>query len=215
MSPTAHDPFDPVVLDLIDHSPTGSVPTTLAHQEALRRLYASHQVFPSADHKDGHVTARSLAGHAAFSAVNLAQLGAGAIGQDALESNAHIFDRYLQSLRVELRPAAETHRAEVAGRAIHHRAGHFPASGHDPVHSLILIPGSGPDAGLPGNYLYGFLSEDEPAAGAWTVRLRDRVGTATRFQATSCATAISKLQELLDSCPFDLRELEAFGFRLT
>lgn len=214
MGQSAHDPFDSVVLDLIDHSPTGSVPATPAHQDALRRLYASYQVFPSADHKDGHVTVRSLAGQAAFCAANLAQLGTGAIGQEALESNTLIFDRYLRSLRSERQPAAETHRAEVVGRAIHHRTGHVPIGGHDLVHSLILIPGSGPDAGLPGNYLYGYLSEADPNAGAWSVRLRDSSGTCARFQAPNAAAAVSKLQELIESCPFDLRELDAFGFQL-
>ena len=60
-APPMTDPnaeFDHAVLDKIDASPIGAVPTTPAYQDALRRLYAARQVYASADHKGGHVTAR-------------------------------------------------------------------------------------------------------------------------------------------------------------
>ena len=61
-----------------------------------KRLYAAHQVYAAADWKDGHVTARSLARLPTFHAKNLDDLIAGRMGAEALESNASIFDRYLQ-----------------------------------------------------------------------------------------------------------------------
>ena len=57
----SHDPnaeFDQSVLDKIDLSPIGALPATPAYQDALKRLYASRQVYAHADHKGGHVTAR-------------------------------------------------------------------------------------------------------------------------------------------------------------
>lgn len=215
MVQSPHDPFDDAVLDLIDHSPTGAVPSTPSYQDALRRLYAARQVFPSADHKDGHVTARSLAGQPAFQAGNLDELAMGTIGPESLESNVSIFDRYVQSLPAQRRASAESHRARAVGRTIHHRPGHGPAGGHDPVHSLILIPGAGPAPGLPGNYLCGQIYEVEAARPAWSILLRDSLDSAAQFDAPSLPEAVAKLREVVESCPFDLRELEALGFRLT
>ena len=69
--------FDHAVLDKIDASPIGAVPTTPAYQDALRRLYAAQQVYASADHKGGHVTTRSLAQLPCFHAHNLEAFIAG------------------------------------------------------------------------------------------------------------------------------------------
>src|SRR5471032_3401906 len=98
-----HAQFDESVLDLIEHSPIGAVPGTPSHRDALNRLHASHQVYADADHKDGHVTARSLARRPCFHARNLDALIAGAIDATALEPNAGIFDRYVASLPAERR----------------------------------------------------------------------------------------------------------------
>ncbi|MGA2693497.1 MAG: hypothetical protein ABSF76_14130, partial [Opitutaceae bacterium] len=57
-----HAQFDQSVMEMIERSPIGAVPHTTSYVESLTRLYAAHQVYPSADHKGGHVTARSLAG---------------------------------------------------------------------------------------------------------------------------------------------------------
>src|SRR5258708_38008519 len=116
-----HAAFDEVVLDIIEHSPVGAVPNTPTHQDALKRLHASQQVYADADHKDGHVTARSLARRSSFHASNLEALSAGTIDASALESNAAIFDRYVASLPAERRAKAESLRALVAGRPAHHR----------------------------------------------------------------------------------------------
>jgi hypothetical protein len=90
--------FDQTVLDVIEHSPIGAVPHTPSYVDALRRLYDSHQVYANADHKGGHVTARSLAGKPGIAASNLDEFLAGKIDVDALEANARIFDRYVQAL---------------------------------------------------------------------------------------------------------------------
>src|SRR5689334_2204414 len=70
MSIDPHHAFDQTVLDQIEHSAVGAVPMTPSYQDALKRLYASHQVYASADHRDGHVTARSLVGLPSFYAEN-------------------------------------------------------------------------------------------------------------------------------------------------
>ena len=82
--------FDHAVLDKIESSPVGAVPMTPAYQDALRRLYAARQVYASADHKGGHVTARSLAKIPFFHAQNLDAFIAGSIADDALEPNKSI-----------------------------------------------------------------------------------------------------------------------------
>jgi hypothetical protein len=92
----SHDPnaeFDHTVLDKIEASPIGALPLTPAYQDALNRLYAARQVYVSADHKGGHVTARSLASLPTFQAENLPALIAGEIDVEALESNASFYDR--------------------------------------------------------------------------------------------------------------------------
>jgi hypothetical protein len=211
-NPNEH--FDHNVLDMIEHSPVGAVPATPAYQDALKRLYASHQAYPDADHKDGHVTARSLARLPLFHASNLAALGAGSIGPEALEPNAAIFDRYVASLPADRRARAEARRLVVVGRSIHHRAKHAGETVHDPVHSLFLVPGSGPNPGLPGNYLHGSLYETGRQSAPWAIIVHDSYDGATLAEMPSLADALSKLDEVLASAPFTMAELDALGFKL-
>jgi hypothetical protein len=208
-----HDPhaeFDHALLDMIEHSPIGAVPRTLTHQDSLKRLLATQQVYASADHKDGFVTARSLATTPLFYAENLDALIAGLITTDELEKNARIFDRYVQSLPETYRARAESKRLMVAGKPVHHRSKHDGATIHDPAHTLFLVPGAGTHPGLPGNYLYGFVHE--MSASAWTVHLHDSDDGAAKFDAPNLAEALAKLQEVIASTPFHLSELEALGF---
>ncbi len=195
---------------MIDHSPMGAVPRTLTHQDALKRLLATQQVYASADSKDGFVTARSLTQLPSFYAENLDALIAGQITADALESNALIFERYVQSMSLDHRVRAESKRLMVAGKPAHHRSKHDGAVIHDPVHSLFLVPGAGKHPGLPGNYLYGFVHEMSPAA--WTLHLHDSDDDSAKFDAATQNEALAKLQEVLASAPFHLSELEALGF---
>lgn len=205
-----HAEFDHAVLEMIEHSPIGAVPRTLTHQDALKRLLATQQVYASADHKDGFVTARSLAKEPSFYAENLDALIAGQIAAEALESNALIFERYVQSMPLDLRARAESKRLMVAGKPAHHRSKHDGAVIHDPVHSLFLVPGAGVHPGLPGNYLYGFVHE--MSTDVWTVHLHDSDDGAAKFDAPNQADALAKLQEVIASAPFHLSELEALGF---
>lgn len=211
--------FDQAVLELIEHSPTGAVPVTPTYQDALGRLYATHQVYAHADHRDGHVTARSLAARPSFHAENLWDPGTGRPGAPALESNAGVFDRYVRSLPAELRARAEGHRARVLGRPVLHRARHTGAErqplAHDPVHALFLVPGAGPHPGLPGNYLHGVLLQvgADAVSGAWAIQIHDRDDGVSVFDAPSAQAAMAKLREVLDCAPFNMSELEALGFR--
>ena len=200
---------------MIEHSPTGAVPGTPAYQDALKRLYASHQAYADADHKDGHVTVRSLARLPSFHANNLDELIAGRIAPDALEANASIFDRYVASLPADRHKRAETRRLGVAGRPIHHRhKQEGTTAAHDLVHSLFLVPGAGPHPGLPGNYLYGSLYETGHAAKPWALNVHDSDDGAAVFEAADLTEALGKLQEVLASAPFNMNELEALDFRL-
>ena len=206
--------FDQTVLDMIEHSPVGAVPFTPAYRDALTRLYASHQAYPDADHKDGHVTARSLAKLPSFHADNLAELIAGKIAPEALETNASIFHRYVQFLPAARHAKAESLRLMVAGRVAHHRAKHGVVTVHDPIHTLILVPGTGPHPGLPGNYLYGSAFQlTADASSPWAVHLHDSDDGAALLDAPNMTEALAKLQEVLDSAPFNMNELEALGFR--
>ena len=213
-----HDPnahFDQTVLDMIEHSPIGAVPNTPAYQDAVKRLYAAHKAYADADHKDGHVTARSLAKLPSFHARNLDALASGQIAEESLESNASIFDRYVQSLPAARREKAESLRLKVAGRPAHHRK-HGGLVAHDPLHTLFLVPGAGPHPGIPGNYLYGSvlqLGADAPAD-PWAVHLHDSDDGAAFFEAPTLSGAFAKLTELIESAPFSMTELEALGFRL-
>lgn len=200
---------------MIEHSPLGAVPNTPTYQDAIKRLYAAHQVYANADHKGGHVTARSLKAAPTFCAHNLDALAAAQIDATALEPNAGIFTRYVQSLPAPLRDKAESFRATVAVRPPQHRA-KFPST-HDPLHSLFLVPGTGPHHGLPGNYLHGYLLEmvaapDTPPS--WALHLHDADDGLATFDAITFATAVTALHEVLECAPFHLEELEALGFRL-
>jgi hypothetical protein len=217
MSHDPHAQMDQTVLDLIEQSPAGAVPHTPAYQDALRRLQATHQVYPSADHKGGHVTARSLAKLPFFHADNLDAFAAGRIDATALEANGRIFDRYVASLPETLRRKAETHRAKVVGRAIQHRKHHGACEVseiHDPVRSLFLVPGTGLHPGLPGNYLHGTLGETlhAGAPSTWSLALHDAEDGASALKAATLTEALGVLHDVLASAPFALDELDALGF---
>ncbi|MBL9187202.1 MAG: hypothetical protein JNK23_06975 [Opitutaceae bacterium] len=212
-----HDPhaeFDHKVLDLIDHSPVGAVPRTPVYQEAVTRLIASHQIYAHADHPDGYVTVRSLAAQPCFHAGNLDAFRSGAIEATSLEPNAAIFTRYVASLPPVLRPKAEALRLHVAGRPAHHRK-HGGVVAQDPVHTLFLVPGAGPNPGIPGNYLHGSVLQlsVDPASG-WAVHLHDSDDGAAFCEAATMRDAFDKLDEVIASAPFHLSELVALGFRL-
>jgi hypothetical protein len=220
-NPMAQDPyaqFDSTVLEMIEHSPVGAVPNTPSYQDAVKRLYAAHKIYADADHKDGHVTARSLASRPNFHAGNLPALVAGTIAPEALEANGSIFGRYVQSLPAAHRARAEGFRTKVAGRPVLHRARHLGAEklapAHDLVHTLFLVPGAGPHPGLPGNYLYGSVVEvGASAPGSWALQVHDNDDGASVFGAADLAEALGKLQEVLDSAPFNMNELGGLGFR--
>ncbi len=200
---------------MIERSPIGAVPVTPAYQDAIKRLYASHQAYPDADHKDGHVTARSLAKLPLFHAENLAGVVAGQVAPEALESNNGIFNRYVQSLPAARHAKAESYRLTVAGKVAHHRARQGVVTAHDPIHTLFLIPGAGPHPGLPGNYLHGSAFQlRAEATSPWAVHLHDSDDGAALFDAPDMAAALGKLPEGLESAPFNMDELEALGFRL-
>ena len=215
----SHDPHahtDQTVLDMIEHSPLGAVPHTPTFADALLRLYAAQKIYHDADHKDGHVTARSLAAKPSFHPTNLDALGAGQIAAPALESNLSIFSRYVASLPAPLQTRAETFRLKVAGKPIHHRKHHgeLAPSIHDPLHAIFLVPGTGPNRGLPGNYLYGAIHEVSLAPEAWSVHLHDSDDGLATCDVATLADAVAKFHEVLDSAPFHLKELDALGFRL-
>ncbi len=218
MSQDPHASYDQTVLELIEHSPAGSVPHTPIHRDALARLYVSRQVYASADYKDGHVTARSLASRPVFHAQNLDALAAGDIEPAALESDASVYDRYVESLPAGSAARAEEHRRAVVGRPLHHRKHHGAAGEtpvHDPVHSLFLLPGTGPHPGLPGNYLYGSLLEliHPGSESTWAVQLHDMEDGASTSESASLKGALATLQDVLASAPFHLAELEELGFK--
>lgn len=214
MSHDPHAQFDQTVLDMIEHSPVGAVPHTPAYQDGLNRLRAAHQVYVSADHKNGYVTVRSLAALPLFYAENLEAFMTGKVAAEALETDASVFSRYVQSLPASLREKAEQGRAMVVEKRAHHRAKHGTVA-HDPVHSLFLVPGSGPHPGLTGNYLYGSaLQATVETASRWAVHVHDADDGAAFCEVASQADAWEKLQEVFASAPFQLSELESLGFRL-
>jgi hypothetical protein len=209
-------PFDQTVLEMIEHSPHGAVPSTPSYQDAVKRLYAAHMAYANADHKDGHVTARSLGRLPSFCAENLAAFVAGQIDAGALEANASIFNRYAQSLPADSRARAESYRVTVIGKPAHHRAKHGAEAIHDPLHTLFLVPGAGPHPGLPGNYLHGsvFHLGAEGASGSWAVHVHDSDDGAALFDTNLLPGALTKMEEVLACAPFHLSELAALGFRL-
>jgi hypothetical protein len=219
MSQDPNAQFDSTVLEMIEHSPVGAVPSTPSYQDALKRLYGAHKVYADSDHKDGHVTARSLSRHPNFHAENLEALMAGAIDAAALEGNFSIFERYVQSLPAPLRGRAEGFKAKVAGRPVLHRrhgSGEKAHVTHDLTHSLFLVPGTGPHPGIPGNYLFGsvFQAGTEAAPGPWAVQVHDSDDGAAVFNAADMQSAFAKLQEVLDSAPFNMNELGGLDFRI-
>jgi hypothetical protein len=217
-----HDPnekFDHTVLEMIEHSPIGAVPMTPAYQDALKRLYASHQVYADADHKNGHVTARSLAAKPHFHANNLDDVIAGKAGDEALEPNGTIFDRYVQSLPATVRARAETFRLTVAGKVAHHRAKVVGSEKvvvvHDPVHTLFLVPGAGPNPGLPGNYLHGAAVQLRATADSpWSVHVHDSDDGHALCDVPTMAEALQRVKDVMECAPFKMDELESLGFTL-
>jgi hypothetical protein len=206
--------FDEAVLDKIEQSPIGAVPRTPAFVDAITRLSHAQKIYPDADHKDGWVTARTLARRPTFHASNWEEFAAGKIADTALESNAAVFARYVAALPAALHPRAEALRLRVAGKLVHHRAKAGTVF-HDPIHSLFLVPGAGPNPGLPGNYLYGTIVQlgADAATSAWAVDVHDSDDGVVLFDAANLAEAAAKLQEVLESAPFHLWELEGLGFR--
>lgn len=219
MPQNPHAEFDLNVLEMIEHSPVGAVPFTPTYQDALKRLYASHQIYADADHKGGHVTARSLAKKPHFHAHNLEALIAGKITAEGLESNNSIFDRYVQSLPATVRGRAESFRLSAAGKVAHHRA---KAVGdekvivaHDPVHTHFLVPGAGPNPGLPGNYLHGSAAQLRVAPDSpWSVHVHDSDDGDALIEVATMAEALGKIVEVIECSPFLMEELEALGFTL-
>jgi hypothetical protein len=210
----SHDPFaqiDQTLLDMIEHSSTGVVPHTPAYQDGLRRLRATHQVYLSADHAGGFVTARSLATRAAFYPENLEQVMKGEADEAALEQDAAVFDRYVASLPEARRAAAETARALVVAKKAHHRARHGAEAVRDPLHSLFLVPGTGPHPGLAGDYLHCWVHETP--TGAWAVALHDGMDGEAKREVATRGEAWAAVEELVASAPFDLSELAALGYQ--
>jgi hypothetical protein len=215
----ANDPLaqvDQTVLDVIEHSPTGAVPHTPTYQDALRRLVAAHQVYPSADYKSGHVTVRSLAAKQCFYAPKLEAFLSGAASETELEGDAGVFSRYVASVPGALRAKAEETRGLVVAKRLLHRAKHGGDLAHDPVHALLLVPGTGAHPGLPGNYLYGEVQElaDPARPGAWALRLHDLEAGTASIEVATRLEVLAKLEEVVSSAPFQLSELAALGFRL-
>lgn len=214
MAQNPHAHFDQTALEMIEHSPVGAVPHTPTYQDALGRLLAAHQVYVSADHKGGHVTVRSLAGQPSFYAQNLESFLAGTAEANEVESDTSIFNRYVQFLPVALRDKAEAWRLRVVGAKSHHRK-HGGEVAQDPVQTLLLVPGCGPHPGLPGNYLYGSIFQTGTDIGSdpWTLQFHDSDDGAATCEAISRSEALTKVQEVLASAPFQLSELTALGFR--
>lgn len=208
--------FDDTVLAMIENSPVGAVPHTPAYDDALKRLIAAQKIYPDADHRDGYVTARSLARLPSFAPANWVEFVSGRIGAELLEPNSSVFNRYVAFLQTPLRPRAESVRTRVAGKPVMHRA---KAGGiaHDPMHALFLVPGTGPNRSLPGNYLYGAVIQLGATAGegAWAVDVHDADDAIAVFDAPTLASAAAKLAELFESAPFHLDELDGLGFRVT
>lgn len=204
---------------MIEHSPIGTVPFTPTYQDAIKRLYDLHQVYPDSDHKTGHVTARSLAKKPHFQANNLESVIAGKITPDQLENNGSIFDRYVKSLPVALQAKAEGFRLTVAGKIAHHRAKIVGKEkmvvAHDPIHTLFLVPGAGPNPGLPGNYLHGAAAQLRATDGSqWSVHLHDSDDGDALIELATMPEALAKVVEVMECSPFKMDELEALGFTL-
>lgn len=215
MSSSAQAELEQQVLERIEHSPTGAVPHTPLYQTALGHLRAAFQVYPSAEYKDGWVTARSLAAKPVFHAANLEAVLAGREPSESLEPDADVFARYVASLPPALQPRADAARNQLVARKLHHRAKHKAEVQHEPVHALFLLPGGGNHAGLPGSYLHGAVIEHPATASTpafWSVDLHDSEDGAMIIEVPAAAAALEKVQELLASAPFHLAEIEPYGF---
>lgn len=207
--------LEQTVLDMIEHSPAGAVPHTPTYRDALARLLASHQVYASADYKNGYVTVRSLTALPSFYAENFDLFASGGATAEELEEDASIFARYVGSLPEDKRAKAEAARAVVVARKTQHRARHGAAVAHDPAHTLFLVPGTGPHPGLPGNYLYGSLYQaGADAKGAWGIYLHDAEDGLARCELPDQATALERFREVIASAPFQLAELDTLGFHI-
>lgn len=207
-------PFDLTLLDLIEHSPIGAAPHTPTHDESLKRLLGALQVFHSSDFKDGFITARSLARQPLFIAAGLQELAAHPEDPSQVESNGSVFDRYVASLPLAHRARAETFRLGTAGRPIHHRAKTGGPVARDPLHSIFLVPGVGPQPGLPGNYLRGSLAEVQDAdhQTRYRIQVLDADTDAAVCELPTLGEALDRLRDVTESAPFHLSELEALGF---
>lgn len=216
MSQDPRAQLEQTVLDVIEHSPVGAVPHTPTYQDALRRLRDTHQVYVSADHKNGYVTVRSLATAPVFYAQNFEAVKTGRAAVATLESEASIFSRYVKSLPAALQEKAEAHRAHVVARRTQHRARHGVETAHETAHTLVLVPGAGPNPGLPGNYLYGLAIQGgvKDAPDGWSLQVHDGEDGVALCEVGSEAEALAKIEELVASAPFQLSELETLGFRM-
>ena len=208
--------FDQTVLDLIEQSPTGSVPRTPTYDESIARLEAAQQVYQSSDYEDGHVTARSLARRPHFVAAGLLELAAHPDDRTSIEANASVFARYAGSLPAALRARAEPFRLAAVGHAVHHRLKAGGVLARDPLHSIFLVPGAGLRLGPPGNYLLGAIDEVPPAEAPahFLIRILDADTVAAGCALPGLAEALGRLEEVLGSAPFHLSELESLGFEL-
>lgn len=209
-------PLDQAVLDLIEHSPVGAVPRTPTYDESIHRLLQAQQVYHSSDHRDGFVTARSLARLPLFVPNGLLELAGHPDDLSLLESNNSVFDRYVASLPLGPRVKAEGFRLVVAGKPVLHRHKSGGTLVRDPLHSIFLVPGAGPQPGLPGNYLRGILDElHDPVEGArWRIQIMDTDTDASVCVFDTLAGALARLEEVLGCAPFHLAELETLGFTL-
>ncbi len=84
------------------------------------------------------------------------------------------------------------------------------------MNSLFLVPGTGPHPGLPGNYLQGALLEimHPGAASTWKLELHDGETGVSSLAAPTMPEALTAMQDVISSAPFNLRELDALGFKL-
>jgi hypothetical protein len=86
---------------------------------------------------------------------------------------------------------------------------------HDPIHTLFLVPGAGPNPGLPGNYLHGAAVQLRAAADSpWSVNVHDADDGDALIEVATMAEALAKLVEVIECAPFTMDELEALGFTL-
>lgn len=216
MPHSPHDEFDHAVLDMIERSSSGSVPRTPTYDEAIKRLLGSRQIYHSSDHRDGYVTARSLSSLACYVPAGLEGLVAAGGDASGVEQPNAVYDRYVAALPAPQRQKAESLRLSIAGKAVHHRPKTGGTLVRDPLHLLFLVPGAGPQPGLPGNYLRGMLDEVPSVAGAtlWRIRVMDTDTDASEWTTADLGEAVARVGEVVACAPFHLDELAALGFEL-